>query len=140
MTQMEYESNNFGPPSELPQPQESGVQQLPESSQGSLPETRGMQMPSTTPQKQKVDPVNIPDPQTIQPLGADPGATDQSGVQSSGLIADDTDLIEKEWVIRAKAIVLQTKDDPHTQNKEMNKVKADYLKKRYNKDLKISEG
>jgi hypothetical protein len=63
-----------------------------------------------------------------------------AGGQTTGMIADDADLIEKEWVIRAKGIVLQTKDDPHTQNREMNKVKADYLKKRYNKDLKVIEG
>lgn len=55
------------------------------------------------------------------------------------LSADDADLIEKEWVLRAKTIVNRTKDDPHTQNKEINKVKADYIKKRYNKDVKMSE-
>lgn len=54
-------------------------------------------------------------------------------------IADDTDLIEKEWVIKAKHIVAQTAQDPYLQNKEMSKVKADYLKKRYNKDLKLAE-
>jgi hypothetical protein len=58
---------------------------------------------------------------------------------ASNLIADDADLIEKEWVTKAKTIVMQTKDDPFTQNKEMTKVKADYVKKRYNKDLKMSE-
>lgn len=52
-------------------------------------------------------------------------------------IADDNDLIEKEWVEKAKQIVEHTKLDPHMQNKEMGKMKADYLKKRYNKDVKI---
>lgn len=54
-------------------------------------------------------------------------------------IADDTDLIEKEWVIKAKEIVARTAHDPHLQNKEINKFKADYLKKRYNKEVKLSE-
>ena len=54
-------------------------------------------------------------------------------------MADDLDLIEKEWVNKAKAIVMQTRSDPHNQNKEMNKFKADYMKKRYNKDIKLSE-
>ncbi len=58
---------------------------------------------------------------------------------ATNLIADDVDLIEKEWVTKAKAIVGQTKDNPHLQNKELNKVKADYIKKRYNKDVKVSE-
>jgi hypothetical protein len=55
-------------------------------------------------------------------------------------VADDVDLIEKEWVHRAKALVAKTKDNPHEQNKEMSKFKADYIKKRYNKEIKVSEG
>ncbi len=53
-------------------------------------------------------------------------------------IADDADLIEKEWVNRAKVIIAKTKDDPHLQNEEISKYKADYIKKRYNKDIKVS--
>lgn len=53
--------------------------------------------------------------------------------------AEDADLIEKEWVLRAKALVAKTKEDPHQQNKELNLYKADYIKKRYNKDVKVSE-
>jgi hypothetical protein len=52
-------------------------------------------------------------------------------------IADDADLIEKEWVEKAKEIVARTSNDPFMQNIEMNKVKADYIKKRYNKDIKV---
>lgn len=62
-----------------------------------------------------------------------------SSMASTPAIADDTDLIEKEWVLKAKQIVEQTKDDPYTQNQEMNRMKADYIKKRYNKDVKIEE-
>jgi hypothetical protein len=54
-------------------------------------------------------------------------------------LADDADLIEKEWVNKAKAIVEHTRNDPHQQSREMNYFKADYLKKRYNKDVKVSE-
>lgn len=54
-------------------------------------------------------------------------------------IAADVDLIEQEWVSRAKRIVEQTREDPHMQNKEMSKFKADYIKKRYNKDIKVGE-
>jgi hypothetical protein len=73
----------------------------------------------------------------VPPSAVPPTSSSQLTQQ---LMADDADLIEKEWVDKAKAIVLHTKDDPYKQNQEMNKVKADYLKKRYNKDLKISEG
>ena len=55
------------------------------------------------------------------------------------LNADDADLIEKEWVTRAKTIVENTKNDPHAQNKQISQVKAEYIKKRYNKDVKVSD-
>jgi hypothetical protein len=54
--------------------------------------------------------------------------------------AEDTDLIEKEWVDRAKQIVEHTREDPYEQQRALSQMKADYLKKRYNKDIKISEG
>ncbi|MFA6270505.1 MAG: hypothetical protein WC657_04865 [Candidatus Paceibacterota bacterium] len=54
-------------------------------------------------------------------------------------IADDVDLIEKEWVERAKDIVESTKNDPHLQNQQISKFKADYIKKRYKKDIKLTD-
>lgn len=57
---------------------------------------------------------------------------------TSGLTAEDADLIEKTWVEKAKQIVSETRGDPYSQNKEINKVKADYIKKRYNKDIKLA--
>ncbi len=68
-------------------------------------------------------------------------ASDLSLITSMGTpqIADDGDLIEKEWVEKAKEIVDRNKTDPYAQNEEINRVKADYLKKRYNKDIKLGE-
>ncbi|MBA3758580.1 hypothetical protein H0X10_03045 [Candidatus Saccharibacteria bacterium] len=83
---------------------------------------------------------NNPDPQAV-PL-VTPHTAPPTGVPGMAItpqIADDTDLIEKEWVDKAKQIVEHTRHDPHQQNKEMNIIKADYLKKRYNKDIKLSE-
>jgi hypothetical protein len=70
------------------------------------------------------------------------GATGSSAAQSALLnttpaIADDVDLIEKEWVAKAREIVARTKADPYVQNKELNVFKADYMKKRYGKDVKV---
>ncbi len=82
---------------------------------------------ATTTASQQPDPlfnVNPPKPATN---------TDDNN-SGQPLVADDVDLIEKEWVEKAKQIVNQTKDDPHTQNKELNSFKADYIKKRYNKE------
>lgn len=53
--------------------------------------------------------------------------------------AADSDLIEKEWVNKAKQIVEHTKDDPYEQQRVMSKFKADYMKKRYDKDIKVSD-
>jgi hypothetical protein len=53
--------------------------------------------------------------------------------------ADDSDLIEKEWVIKAKKIVEFNSADPYNQTREINLFRADYMKKRYNKIIKINE-
>lgn len=55
------------------------------------------------------------------------------------ITADDRDLIEKEWVKRAKRIVHENRDDPYKQSKELTLFKADYIQKRYNKIIKLSE-
>jgi hypothetical protein len=52
------------------------------------------------------------------------------------LAAEDVDLIEHEWVARAKKVVAQTIGNPHAQTNELNKVRADYIKKRYNRTIK----
>jgi hypothetical protein len=87
-------------------------------------------------------PSQLADPQSsvAQPVSS---TTDDisSGTTLAHLpqVAEDSDLIEKAWVTKAKEIVARTAHDPHLQNKEMNKFKADYMKKRYNKDIKLSE-
>lgn len=55
------------------------------------------------------------------------------------LDAEDIDLIEKAWVEKAKAIVNDTQGDPFNQNIQINKMKADYIKKRFNRDVKTDE-
>lgn len=54
-------------------------------------------------------------------------------------MAEDLDLIEKEWVKKAKDIVNATFGDPYTQNKQISKMKVEYIKKRYNKVIKLRE-
>ncbi len=75
--------------------------------------------------------------------GAGPAASSTSAgsaAVSAHLSADDLDLIEKEWVQKAKEIVESTQNDPHIQSDELSKVKADYIKKRYGRDVKVREG
>ena len=53
---------------------------------------------------------------------------------------NDDEAIEKECVAKARAIVERTSSDPFTQAKEISKVKAELMKRRYGKELKASEG
>lgn len=63
-----------------------------------------------------------------------------SSIQSddSHIIADDVDVIEKEWVERAKKIISLTSNDPYVEVKELGKLKATYMKKRFNKDIPLA--
>lgn len=105
-----------------------------------LPPTDGTNTP--------IQEVSLPDVSS-QPVAAtgvaalpvsDAGSTGQAKLSAdSPTIAEDVDLIEKEWVAKAKAIVARTTQDPNLQSKELSKYKADYLKTRFNKDIKASE-
>jgi len=53
--------------------------------------------------------------------------------------ASDGDVIEAEWVSKAKDVVNKTKSDPYLQDKEISKIQAEYLKKRYNKEIKTAK-
>jgi hypothetical protein len=50
--------------------------------------------------------------------------------------AQDSDRIEPAWVNKAKEIIARTHDDPYLQKDQMSKVKADYIMKRFNKQIK----
>jgi hypothetical protein len=74
-----------------------------------------------------------PIPQNLSSVTAN---TSQTPMPS---LADDTDLIEKEWVNKAKQIVEHNREDPYEQSKALTIFKADYMKKRYNRTIKPSE-
>ncbi len=79
------------------------------------------------------------------PLPTQPPINDQQSVVSDTsqsvvqTLPDDGDLIEKEWVNKAKAIVERTRDDPYKQSEQLTVFKADYLNKRYDKTIKVSQ-
>jgi len=64
-------------------------------------------------------------------------ATDAQGQVSSTtpLAASDDDLIEKEWVDKAKSIIAATKDDPYRREQEINKLQIEYIRKRYGRTI-----
>jgi len=55
------------------------------------------------------------------------------------LVANDDDLIEKEWVDKAKKIVSETRNNPYGREEAVNKLQVDYLKKRYGRELGAAE-
>jgi hypothetical protein len=77
--------------------------------------------------------------QPVQQPVADDTTTPTVIVPDALAVADDVDLIETEWVSKAKKIVNETRDDPREQKREVSALKADYMKKRYGKDIKLND-
>lgn len=78
-------------------------------------------------------PVTLPAPVPVSDDAASSTATDDLPA-----VAADDDLIEKEWVDKAKQIISETRDDPAARERQVGKLQADYLKKRYGKELGAS--
>jgi hypothetical protein len=76
-------------------------------------------------------------PQIPVPAPAQPAPATTVHDDTNPAAAADDDLIEKEWVERAKKIVASTKSDPYLQEQQVSKLQADYLKKRYGKEVKL---
>ena len=70
-------------------------------------------------------------------------ADEPVGVSSTAIagptVAADDDLIEKEWVDKAKKIVAETQNDPRQREDAVNQLQRDYLKKRYGRELGEAE-
>lgn len=79
-------------------------------------------------------------PKVVAQSADDTSVSTQSAVASvtsvNPTVADDVDVVEKEWVDKARMIVEQTKNDPYRQEAEVEKLQIDYIKKRYGRDIK----
>lgn len=120
-----------------PMPGEAGY--LPPEGQPAAPELSPFPaaqpaMPLPPMPGQVGQPITLPQAQPVP--GSDVSATTNSGL--AGII-DDGDLIEKEWVHKAKAIVDRNRDDPFKQSEELTEVKAEYMKQRYDKNIKLNK-
>jgi hypothetical protein len=82
-------------------------------------------------------------PQPIQPAVIPPTQhqdnQDDTQVVRVPDAADDVERIEPEWVNKAKSVVEKTKHDPYMQEREVSRLQADYLKKRYGKEIKLQD-
>ena len=88
---------------------------------------------NTPPVAQPATPIAIPTPPLPSALGA--ASTDDA---TGPTIANDDDLIEKEWVDKAKKIISETQNDPYLREQQVTKLQSDYLRKRYGKELGTS--
>jgi hypothetical protein len=78
--------------------------------------------------------IPLPPPPVALPTVVAPVVDDSAGP----VLASDDDLIEKEWVDKAKKIIVETQNDPYRREQEVSKLQVDYLRKRYGKELGIS--
>lgn len=79
------------------------------------------------------------------PIPSTPSVTDDSAIVSTGgndgasvvypAVANDDDVIEKEWVEKAKKVLAETREDPYRREQEVTRLQADYLMKRYGRKL-----
>ncbi len=84
----------------------------------------------------------IPDdiPMADQPvIAAPPQDVTIPPADAAHNVADNPDHIEREWIDKVKNVVASTRDDPHLQKDQMSKVKAEYIRKRFNKQIKTDE-
>ncbi len=93
--------------------------------------SRGETTQAPPPAAMPLPPMPVPVPVPVAPV-------DDTTTVGPTLAADD-DLIEKEWVDKAKKIIADTRDDPYRREQEVSKLQADYLRKRYGKELGVSD-
>lgn len=128
---------NLPPPVSEPQPvapREAG-EAMPSTEQlmAQAPETAGRQAPPVLPAAQPQNDVQA----AQQPLDA-PAQQMASATQTPTAV-DDSGMLDKVMILKAKQIVAQTADNPFEQNRQLAYVKADYLEKRYGKVIKVAE-
>ena len=132
----ERQAPQIGPsPEASPQNNESGNENLQDrekSGEGSREQEqtiqRGDRQPAAPPLNVSLPLPTVPVPTLLQDDQATTGPT----------LAADDDVIEKEWVDKAKKIIANTQSEPHKREKEIGKLQADYLRKRYGKELGVS--
>ncbi|NCU38441.1 hypothetical protein EOL96_05285 [Candidatus Saccharibacteria bacterium] len=80
---------------------------------------------------------SLPMPVVTQPVPQQAAAT--ASDDDTPISANDDDLIEKEWVDKAKKILSETKDDPHRRESEVSKLQVEYIRKRYGREIGVTD-
>ena len=121
----QYETHNERSPV-LPTPEtgiETGAERFEQTAEASAAAVDGLASLTVVPVPVVVDDTSIASPV----------------IDDNPVIAKDDDLIEKEWVDRAKKIILDTRDDPYKREEAVSSLQKDYLKKRYGRELGMAE-
>lgn len=102
-------------------------EQNPEREQNMKSVDRGPAMPAPPPV--------LPMPAPVQVV-AMPAPTKPA--DDNPVLAADDDLIEKEWVDKVKKVVAENRNDPYKLAKEISRLQADYVHKRYGREIGVS--
>lgn len=144
----QFSSKNESAPFKLPEVQpdekdaaqhfESAAKNTDEHSMSRAVEQNSISNALNSVAAQSTAPITI-DPSVLQNGTTQTTSSAKKIVVTDNLRANDTDLIEKAWVVKAKAIVNKTKDDPHEQTNEIKKIRDDYQSKRFQTNSKIDK-
>jgi hypothetical protein len=120
------------------QPQIEAAPNRPEEASGQAVEKSPASSPENSPQKvqqasQAASNMALPGQDITVGTPADKPATETAADDS---VAADSDRIESQWIDKTKSAVAHTRDDPYEQKQAVSEVKADYIKKRFNKTIK----
>ena len=78
-------------------------------------------------------PAQVPLQQPVVPQAPQPPQSAPAQTVGAPMIAADEELIEKEWVDKAKQIIAHTADDPFSRSAQVSELQRSYLQKRYGK-------
>ena len=124
----------------LPQPSAAGIQPAYSQPQGVAPAYPAGAMPQ--PSFPSSQPAASAVPAYVQPTYHQPAPPAQPlpAQETAPLTPEDSEaVLDDEWVAKARDIVARYKGDPYVQGRELSKLKAQYVKARYNKDVKVAE-
>lgn len=120
---------------QAPQPEVDGLERAQEKSREAPPSQE-----SSAGNQASAPPIAIP---VSLPVSEPPAALTQSDDHATAATpaapVNNPDRIERQWIDQVKSVVAETRSDPYKQKHEMSKVKASYIKKRFNKVIKTDE-
>lgn len=131
-------------------PMQAAGQQMPQNqaptqpsvqSPEQLPAAAEQAIPAANPAAIPVPPIAGSGATQTQNSAQAPAANDVAPTTKNvaAKIIEDKDLIEKEYVDRARKIVEDNRDDPYKQSEELTAFRAEYMQKEYNKSIKIDK-